>query len=232
MCISCKSGRLSRRRFLGAAAAALVAPGPAWAAGDAAAPMTPQQALEALRAANAGYVARPQPSPAERDKARAKPAAPPWASILACSDCRTGPDAMFGGRTSAELFVAHNAGNLLDASTLSTAEYGAAVLRAPLLIVLTHTDCATVKAACDFLDRPISLPGSIGHMIHVIVPAALAVKGQPGDFVTNAAKESARRTAKRLERASSLLAGLVKARTLNIVTAIYDDDKGAVSYFD
>jgi carbonic anhydrase len=234
MCLHCNIGGMNRRRFLGAAAAALLVPRPSRAAGAASTTMTPQQALEALKAANADYVARPQPSAADRDKARpAKLAAPPsWASILACSDCRAEPDAIFGGRTAADLFVARNAGNLLDASTLSTAEYGAAVLRTPLLMVLAHTNCATVKAACEFVDKPVVLPGSIGRMIHVIIPAAMAVKGQPGDFATNAAKESARRTAKRLERASSLLASLVKARTLNIVTAILDDEKGAVSYFD
>ena len=48
-------------------------------------------------------------------------------------------------------------------------------------------------------------PGAIGHMIEPILPAAIAVQGQSGDFVGNAAKESARRTAARIGTQSSRL---------------------------
>ena len=40
--------------------------------------------------------------------------------------------------------------------------------------------------------------GAIGRMIEPILPAALAVRSDPGDSVNNAAKESAKRTAGRL----------------------------------
>ena len=43
------------------------------------------------------------------------------------------------------------------------------------------------------------------------MPAALAVRSDPGDLVDNAAKESAKRTAARLTAASTLIAGLAGA---------------------
>ena len=94
-----------------------------------------------------------------------------------------------------ELFVARNAGNLVDTATLGTVEYGAAVLGSPLIVVLAHTACGAVKAACDVVTKNATYPGAIGPMIEPIVPAALAVRNEPGDFVNNAAKESAKRTA-------------------------------------
>jgi carbonic anhydrase len=67
-------------------------------------------------------------------------------------------------------------------------------------------------------------------MIEPIVPAALAVRSEPGDFVNNAAKASAQRTAARLIATSTLLAGQASAGKLKIVTAIYDLKTGIVSY--
>ncbi|MER9312683.1 hypothetical protein NKI51_25805 [Mesorhizobium australicum] len=41
-----------------------------------------------------------------------------------------------GGHGVGELFIARNAGNLVDTATLGTVEYGAAVLGSPLIVVL------------------------------------------------------------------------------------------------
>ena len=156
----------------------------------------------------------------------------PWASIISCADSRVPPELIFGGHGVGELFVARNAGNLVDTATLGTVEYGAAVLGSPLIVVLAHTSCGAVKAACDVVTENATYPGAIGPMIDPILPAAIAVRSEAGDFVNNTAKESARRTAKRLTAASTLLAGLAGAGKLKIVAAIYDLETGVVTYID
>jgi len=75
-------------------------------------------------------------------------------------------------------------------------------------------------------------PGVIGRMIAPIVPAALAVRDQPGDFADNAAKESARRTAAILPNVSPLVGGLVGAGKVKIAAAIYDLETGVVAFLD
>jgi carbonic anhydrase len=75
-------------------------------------------------------------------------------------------------------------------------------------------------------------PGAIGPMIEPILPAAIAVRSEAGDFVDNTAKESARRTARRLAVSSKLLAGLTGAGKLKIVAAIYDLETGVVTYIE
>ena len=140
------------------------------------------------------------------------------------------PELIFGGHGVGELFVARNAGNLVDTATLGTVEYGAAVLGSPLIVVLAHTACGAVKAACDVVTKNATYPGAIGPMIEPIVPAALAVRDAGGDFVVNAAKESAKRTAARLTTASALLSGLVDKGKLKIGAAIYDLESGVVTH--
>jgi carbonic anhydrase len=106
------------------------------------------------------------------------------------------------------------------------------VLGSPLIVVLAHTSCGAVKAACDVMTKNATFPGAIGPMIDPILPAALAVREAPGDLVDNAAMESARRTAGRLTAASTILADLTNAGKLKIVAGIYDLKTGVVAYLN
>ena len=80
------------------------------------------------------------------------------------------PELLFGGLGLGELFVARNAGNMVDTATMGTIEYGAAVLGAPLILVLGHERCGAVVAACDVVAKKATFPGSIGPMVKAIVP--------------------------------------------------------------
>jgi carbonic anhydrase-like protein len=127
----------------------------------------PDEALDELKTGNARYVSHPElctiDLAEQRDTVAAHQA--PWASIISCADSRVPPELIFGGHGVGELFVARNAGNLVDTATLGTAEYGAAVLGSPLIVVLAHTSCGAVKAACDIVTKNATYPGAIGPMI-------------------------------------------------------------------
>jgi carbonic anhydrase len=56
------------------------------------------------------------------------------------------------------------------------------------------------------------------------------VRDAPGDFVTNAIKESAKRTASRLSDRSSIIANLVHAGQVQVVSAYYELDSGKVEF--
>ncbi len=68
-------------------------------------------------------------------------------------------------------------------------------------------------------------------MVNAIVPAARAVKGKPGDFVDNAVRESAIRTAKQIASKSTIVAGLIKKGKVKVLAGRYDLDEGKVEYF-
>ena len=237
---NCDNEAIGRRALLRFGAVGIVALGlgrVSWrarAAEGAATGLSPDEALVRLRSGNKRYVIEPQLCSIDLARQRSAVAAhqAPWATIISCADSRVPPELIFGGLGVGELFVARNAGNLVDTATLGTVEYGATVLGSPLIVVLAHTSCGAVKAACDVVTKNASYPGAIGPMIEPIVPAALAVKSEPGDFVNNAAKASAKRTAARLTAASTLLAGLASAGKLRIAAAIYDLKTGVVTYLD
>jgi carbonic anhydrase len=238
MCRNCQGEGAGRRDFLKFAAAGLAAVavggalGSARAADGPATALSPEEALIALKSGNERYVSHPELCSVDLAEQRTAVAGrqAPWATVISCADSRVPPELIFGGHGVGEIFVARNAGNLVDTATLGTVEYGAAVLGSPLIVVLAHTSCGAVKAACDVVAKNATYPGAIGPMIEPILPAALAVRSEPGDFVDNAAKESARRTAARLMTASTLIAGLAGQGKLKIVAAIYDLQTGVVAY--
>lgn len=240
MCSRCGNAGIGRREFLrfGAAGVVAIAAGgasrPALSAEGPVAASSPEEALAALKAGNERYVNNPELCSIDLAGQRSAVAGhqAPWATIISCADSRVPPELIFGGHGVGELFVARNAGNLVDTATLGTVEYGTAVLGSPLIVVLAHTSCGAVKAACDVVTKNATFPGAIGRMIEPILPAAIAVQNEPGDFINNAAMESARRTAAGLVSASSLIAGPVREGKLQVVAAIYDLQSGVVTYLD
>ena len=70
----------------------------------------------------------------------------PKAIVIACSDSRVIPEAIFSAGIG-ELFVIRLAGNVLDRHQLGSIEYAAAHLHCPLILVLGHTGCGAVSAA-------------------------------------------------------------------------------------
>jgi carbonic anhydrase len=57
-----------------------------------------------------------------------------------------------------------------------------------------------------------------------------SVQAAPGDFLDNAIRKSAERTAQRLTTARTVLSELVEAGKLKIVAAHYDLDTGVVEF--
>jgi carbonic anhydrase len=249
MCINC-GGRIGRRDLIKSGVAAAIALAAASASpaaragsllllgvgGGSSAPtsLTPQDALAKLKEGNERFVSHPELCTVDLAQSRTAVSGhqAPWATIVSCADSRVPPELIFGGHGVGELFVARDAGNLVGVETLGTIEYGAAVLHSPLVVILAHTACGAVKAACDVVTNNATYPGVIGQMIEPIVPAALKVRNNPGDFVDNTAKESAKRTAASIPTVSKIVSDLVAAGKVQIVAAIYDLQTGAVTYLD
>ena len=140
----------------------------------------------------------------------------PWATILGCADSRVPPELVFGGLGLGELFVARNAGNLADTATIGTLEYAPSRLATGSWCWGHEAAAAAVSVSVVVVTDNATFPGSIGPMIDPIIPAALAVRGKPGDFADNSVRESALRTVRRLADASTTLSGLIAAGKLKI----------------
>jgi carbonic anhydrase len=236
MCATCDQILPSRRKFMTLAAAAVAATGAfgeqfAWAA-SATTSVTSDEAVARLKAGNEKYLSAPQVCAADLLKQREQVAKgqTPWAAILSCADSRVPPELLFGGLGVGEIFVARNAGNMADTATMGTIEYGTEHLGVPLVVVLGHERCGAVAAACEVVEKHTKFPGSIGPMVNAIVPAAKAVYGKPGDFVDNAVRESAKRTAAKIATTSAIVSHLIKANKVKVLAARYDLDDGRVEF--
>ena len=84
-------------------------------------------------------------SPAIRKKTREE-GQHPYAIILACSDSREIPEAIFSAGIG-DLFVIRVAGNVVDSHQLGSIEYAADHLDCKLIVVLGHDHCGAVEAA-------------------------------------------------------------------------------------
>jgi carbonic anhydrase len=238
MCEECYKFALDRRRFLSLAAAGIAATSffsarPAYAA-SATTSVTANEAIAKLKAGNEKYVNAPQICAVELSKQREQVAnaQTPWATIITCSDSRVPPELLFGALGVGELFVARNAGNMVDTATMGTIEYGAEHLGIPLVVVMGHERCGAVVAACAVVEKHAKFPGSIGPMINAIVPAAKAVRGKPGDFVDNTVRESAKRTAMKVATKSEIVSHLIKANKVEVIAARYDLENGRVEFLN
>ena len=168
MCINCETGRIGRRdlmKFAAAAAVALAAGAlspAARAAEGAPTSLSPDEALAKLKEGNARFVSKPELCSVDLAGSRGAVAGhqAPWATIVACADSRVPPELIFGGHGVGELFVSRDAGNLVNVDSLGTIEYGAAVLGSPLVVILAHTACGAVKAACDVVTKNATFPAS------------------------------------------------------------------------
>ena len=70
----------------------------------------------------------------------------PFAMVIACSDSRVIPEALFSVGIG-EIFTVRIAGNVVGEHELGCVEYAAHHLGVPLVVVLGHTDCGAVHAA-------------------------------------------------------------------------------------
>lgn len=238
---------MNRRQLIGAAGAGALLPSLAaagLAAPAAAAPapsaggkttLNADQALALLREGNRRFVADAPPvGPVSRQRrleiARGQA---PFAILVSCSDSRVGPEQLFG-RGLGELFIVRTAGNTAASmQEMGSIEYAVAELGVPLIVVLGHERCGAVAAATQVVAQNADFPGSIGRMVEPIVPAALSVRDQPGDFVENAVRANVRRTVRILRTAAEpLLLQPQEEGRLKVVGAYYDLDTGEVDFFD
>ncbi len=105
-------------------------------------------ALKLLKDGNARFSAGTASHPnASRERiAQTSGSQAPFAVVLTCSDSRVAPEVIFD-RGIGDLFVVRDAGNVVDPLVIGSIEYGVGHLKAPLVVVMGHTNCGAVSAA-------------------------------------------------------------------------------------
>ena len=194
-----------------------------WAPGTG--PETPAEALAALKAGNARFVAG-KPEAPHRDFARLREVAggqKPFAAFLGCADSRVPIEIVFD-QGFGDVFPTRIAGNVVTPEIIGSLEFGTLVLGSKVLVVLGHSSCGAVAATL----AGNAVPGQISALYSHIQDAA----DEAGGDLSKAIELNVRRQVKLLRRASPVISGLVKDGKLEVVGAVYDLASGRVRYLD
>jgi len=185
--------------------------------------ITGKEALQKLADGNKRYIAQKPIHPNQTTDRRRElvKGQKPFAAILSCSDSRVPPEVIFD-QGLGDLFVIRVAGNVLDTTTIASAEYAAEHLDVPILVVLGHSKCGAVTAAVNSGGTE----GHIGDLMKIIEPAVKKARDMDGDLIDNAIKVNVEMVVEQLKELSPVISHLVSESKLEIIGALYDLESG------
>ena len=187
--------------------------------------------LQGLQEGNARFVAgkRKAHDFLAQAKETAKKGQKPTVTILSCSDSRVPTEIIFD-QGIGDVFSVRIAGNVCQPSQLGAVEFGTKYLGTPLCVVLGHTKCGAVVAACTGMQ----LEKNIQSLVKSISPAAKKTEKKVGktgkEIVEDCAEENIFTQIEYMLKKSDVLRELVRTKKLAIVGANYDLETGVVKF--
>lgn len=198
--------------------------------------MTAREALEILIEGNSRFM-----NDREQDKdfksliQITKDKQHPFASFLSCSDSRAPVELLFD-QALGDVFSVRLAGNIASDKAIGSLEFASKYLGSKLIVVMGHTSCGAVKAACDdFKD------GHIGEIINLIKPSIRHEKTvtDPGqrnsknaDFVEKIGALNVKYQIDTIIRCSDIVDDMLQSQQIGIVGAVYDIATGKVNFLE
>lgn len=157
----------------------------------------------------------------------------PIAVVLGCIDSRvpveTILDMSFG-----DLFCVRVAGNVVNDDVLASIEYACHVMGAKLIVVLGHTRCGAIQAACEGVEQ-----GHITQLLAKIQPAIAAEtetishrNSNNIEFMYNVTELNIANTLQHIYQESDILRSMTDKDEIGIVGAVYDVNSGEVNFKD
>ena len=194
--------------------------------------MTPQQAIEILQQGNERFVnnvKRQHDMLSVRDELKDKQH--PFASILSCSDSRTTVELIFD-QNLGDIFSVRLAGNVASTLAIGSLEFSTEYLGSKLVVVMGHSNCGAVKAACDHFKG-----GNIGEIINMIDPAVSLETTVSSDrnssntsFVDKVCWHNVHEQINNIKQHSEIINQMVIDSQIALVGAVYDLASGSVQF--
>ena len=194
--------------------------------------LTPRQALDILIEGNQRFknnVLRERDMLRVRDEIVDKQH--PFASVLSCSDSRTTVELIFD-QNLGDIFSVRLAGNIASNKAIGSIEFSCKYLGSKLVIVMGHSNCGAIKAACDHYKG-----GNIGEIIELIDPAVLLEKtildhrdSSNDAFVERVCFHNVEVQMERILKRSPLLTDMIEKKEIGLVGAVYNLASGQVEF--
>ena len=164
----------------------------------------------------------------------------PLAAVLSCIDSRTTPELVFDTSVG-DLFTARVGANVVNDDILGSLEI-AAESGIRVIVVLGHTDCGGVKAACSglVLDHMTQLLERVKPAIttaNAQLDADSALSAAVGErtvgnrrYIAQVSHANALQSARQIRERSPLLRKKIESGELILVAALYDVESGQVMF--
>ena len=157
----------------------------------------------------------------------------PFASFLSCSDSRAPVELLFD-QALGDIFSVRLAGNIASDKCIGSLEFSSKYLGSKLIVVMGHSSCGAVKAACDdFKD------GHIGEIVNMIKPAIRHEKTVLDDrnsnneaFVQKICELNVRYQIDQIIRTSDIVQDMITDKQIGIVGGVYDLNTGKVQFLE
>lgn len=198
--------------------------------------MSPKEALDILIEGNQRFINNYQSDKDFQSLVQiTKEKQHPFASILSCSDSRAPTELLFD-QALGDVFSVRLAGNIASDKAIGSIEFSTKYLGAKLVVVMGHTSCGAVKAACDdFKD------GHIGEIINFIKPSIRYEKTVTNktdrcsanpDFVEKINRLNVKHQIETIIRQSDIIDDMLENKQIAIVGAVYDLATGKVNFLE
>ena len=190
--------------------------------------MTPDKAIEMLKTGNKRFV---ESHKEERDlmlqMKQTSTGQYPFAALLSCIDSRVPAELVFD-QGIGDVFNVRVAGNIVNEDVLGSLEYSCKVAGSKLIVVLGHTKCGAVTAACKHVEL-----GNITHLLSKIKPAVDKVMTGEADpeTIEKVSLKNIELSIERIRAESPILSEMESKGEIKIVGAVYDVGSGAVCFF-
>ena len=194
--------------------------------------LTPRQALDILIEGNQRFknnVLREHDMLRVRDESVDKQH--PFASVLSCSDSRTTVELIFD-QNLGDIFSVRLAGNIASNKAIGSLELSCKYLGSKLVVVMGHSNCGAIKAACDHYKG-----GNIGEIIELIDPAVLLEKtildhrdSTNDAFVERVCFHNVEVQMERILKRSPLLTEMIEKKEIGLIGAVYNLASGEVEF--
>ncbi len=150
----------------------------------------------------------------------------PFAVVLSCIDSRVPAELVFD-QGIGDIFSARVAGNIVNEDILGSIEYACKVAGSKIVVVMGHSKCGAVTAACQDVEL-----GNITALLSKIKPAVDTVRVNEeelsADSIEEVATKNVELSIERIRKESSILSEMEKEGQIEIVGAMYDVSNGRV----
>lgn len=157
----------------------------------------------------------------------------PMAVVLGCIDSRVPVETIFD-MSFGDLFCVRVAGNVVNEDVLASMEYACHVVGAKLIVVLGHTRCGAIQAACDHVEK-----GHITSLLAKIKPAVNAEQetvaernGSNMAFTGHVTLLNIANTLHQIYQDSEIIRIMIDQNEIGMIGAIYDVESGKVRFAD